>query len=60
MTMNQYMKEQKNTTTKPMANKLTETQYIIAFYECGMSIYDIAKMYGKAESTILRIVKTGK
>ncbi len=49
-----------NTTQKPMATKLTETQYILAFYECGMSIYDIAKMYGKAESVILRIVKTGK
>ena len=49
-----------NTTNKLMATKLTETQYIIAFYECGMSIYDIAQMYGKAESVILRIVKTGK
>jgi aryl-alcohol dehydrogenase-like predicted oxidoreductase len=44
---------------KPTA-KMTETQYIIAFFECGMSIYDIAQMYGKAESVILRIVKTGK
>jgi DNA-binding NarL/FixJ family response regulator len=60
MTMSQNMQEQNNSTNKPMANKLTETQYIIAFYECGMSIYDIAQMYGKAESTILRIVKTGK
>jgi transposase len=39
---------------------MTETQYIIAFYECGLPISEIAKMYGKAESTILRIVKTGK
>jgi transposase len=39
---------------------MSETQYILAFYQCGMSIYDIAQMYGKAESTILRIVKTGK
>jgi predicted transcriptional regulator len=39
---------------------MTETQYIIAFYECGLTVYEIAKMYGKAESTILRIVKTGK
>jgi DNA-binding NarL/FixJ family response regulator len=40
--------------------KLTETQYIIAFFECGLSTYEIAQMYGKAESVILRIVKTGK
>jgi len=39
---------------------MTETQYIKAFAECGMSIHDIAQMYGKAESVILRIVKTGK
>jgi len=39
---------------------LTETQYIIAFFECGLPISEIAQMYGKAESVILRIVKTGK
>jgi len=39
---------------------MTETQYIKAFADCGLSTYEIARMYGKAESTILRIVKTGK
>jgi IS30 family transposase len=43
-----------------MANKLTETQYIKAFHDCGLPISEIARMYGKAESVILRIVKTGK
>jgi len=37
---------------------MTEKDYIRAFYECGMSIYEIAKMYGKTEEQIIRIIKS--
>jgi aryl-alcohol dehydrogenase-like predicted oxidoreductase len=36
---------------------MTEKEYIIAFYECGITIPLLAEAYGKSEDAIRRIIK---
>jgi aryl-alcohol dehydrogenase-like predicted oxidoreductase len=36
---------------------MTEKEYIIAFYQCGITIPLLAEMYGKSEDAIRRIIK---
>ena len=54
--MSQHMQEQNNTTTK--LTTMTESDYIRAFYECGITIPLLAEAYGKTEEQIIRIIKS--
>jgi predicted DNA-binding protein YlxM (UPF0122 family) len=55
-----HQKHRMNTTNKPMAKPMSETEYIQAFFQCGLPVAEIAQMYGKSKDAIWRIIRYGK
>jgi hypothetical protein len=43
-----------------MAKPMSETEYIQAFFQCGLPVAEIAQMYGKSKDAIWRIIRYGK